>query len=82
LKRPLAVFLSLALLGCGKSELQRAQERYDFLKANGATDAELCEEGEKVVEAAADERSEDYELLALTNRIECRSVERKQRRGL
>ena len=53
----LAFALAMALQGCGKreSEYEQAKARYDFLKAHRATAAELCEEGKKVVAAAADD---------------------------
>ena len=66
-----ALALTMALHGCGKSDYERAKERYEFLKAHRATKAELCEEGKKVVSAAADERHPDYELIAVTHNGDC-----------
>ena len=71
----LALALATTLHGCGQSEYERAKERYDFLKEHRATAAELCEEGKKVVSAAADERHKDYELISVTHKLDCDEAE-------
>ena len=69
----LAFALAMALQGCGKreSEYEQAKARYDFLKAHRATAAELCEEGKKVVAAAADERHENFDIIKITHDADC-----------
>jgi hypothetical protein len=71
-----ALALAALLASCskGKSEFDRANERYEFVRTHGATDAELCEEGKRVVSAAANEQRSEYDTLKLNNDIKCMNV--------
>lgn len=68
-----AALFALLLAGCSAaSAFEREQRKYDFLKANGASNAELCEQAQIVENAAAsDNRSEDYSLARNTRQADC-----------
>lgn len=75
----LAVPIGIALLlGAGAyyasmpSAFDRAQEEYDFLKKNGADQAQICAAARKVRDAARDSRNaKDFQLWDLLASVDC-----------
>lgn len=74
----------LVLPSCERSEIERAADRYEFLKANRADADELCVESGRVMAAAADAGDqEQYRRWRVTNGADCAEamVDRLERRA-
>lgn len=72
--RAAPLILALAIAGCGlfESDFERAERRYNFLKANRADSAELCRAGKAVAQAAIDEgNSFEYKMWNVTAGLDC-----------
>ena len=67
------VSVAIALAACsGGSEFEEAQKRYEFLKANGASDGDLCAEAGRVLSASADDGNQSqYQSWKSTQDLHC-----------
>ncbi len=72
--RAAPLILALALAGCSlfESDFERAERRYNFMKANRATPLELCAAAKEVAKAAIDEgNSFEYKMWSVTAGLDC-----------
>lgn len=64
------------LSACGPTPAQKAEQDYDFIRANGGSDDEICQAARKIQKAYREAQDANkYQLARVTADIDCQRAE-------